>query len=492
MPQPSSRSPIDSPGAERRTPPRAEADAASVQGMPAPLSALPLQQHRDGPSRDDEHGPERNARRLRGAWRTWRATRLKFLDCPGATLMSGGTMLFPAMVEAIDAAHDTIRLETYIFCHDEAGQAISAALVRAAQRGVAVQVITDGVGTAALPLIAEWPAQGIVHRIFNPHWFGALGLARDHRKLCVVDQRVAFVGGINIVDDWMNEGRKLDAPRWDFAVALRGPVVRDVTLAFDIQWNRVDPARQQGGLWQRLRAARVSQRDRRQLRRVLKRERALVSASAQVSSPPAGARDDDKRRDAPLRKSQVAFVARDNLLNRRAIERAYLQAIRQARHRVLLATPYFTPGRRLRRALIQAAQRGLDVRLLIGRKEFALLDWAVPSLYGAFLKAGVRIAEYDQAMLHGKVAVVDDAWATVGSSNLDALSLFLNHEANVVLLHDPLAVRLREAIEKAFDASRRIDPARYAARGWMTRALNGAAYLVYRFMMRLLTAGRFD
>jgi cardiolipin synthase len=436
-------------------------------------------------------------------------------------LMSGGAMLFPAMIDAIDAAHDTVRLETYIFCHDDAGQRLSAALTRAAQRGVKVQVITDGVGTAALPLIAEWPGQGIQHRIFNPHWFGAMGIARDHRKLCVVDQRVAFVGGINIVDDWMNEGVKLDAPRWDFAVQLRGPVIRDVTLGFDMQWNRVDPSRQQGSVWRRLRATLASQRDRRQLRQALKRERALASASANVSSSLSGvaaptspstpsnettrspaetdtidatatATATARQPGVPTRKSQVAFVARDNLLNRRAIERAYLQAIRQSQHRVLLATPYFTPGRRLRRALVQAAQRGLDVRLLIGRKEFALLDWAVPSLYGAFLKAGVRIAEYDQGMLHGKVAVVDDAWATVGSSNLDALSLFLNHEANVVLLHDPLAVRLREAIEKAFDASRLIDPTRYAARGWMTRTLNGAAYLVYRFMMRLLTAGRFD
>ncbi|WP_407691547.1 phospholipase D-like domain-containing protein [Robbsia andropogonis] len=463
-------------------------------------------------------------RRLHGTWRSWRATRLTFLDCPGATLLSGGTMLFPAMIQAIDDAHETVRLETYIYCHDDAGRAISAALERAARRGVMVQVITDGVGTAALPLIAAWPAQGIRHRIFNPHWFGAMGVARDHRKLCVVDQRVAFVGGINIVDDWMNEGMRLDAPRWDFAVALRGPVVRDVTVAFDVQWHRVDPARQQGSLWQRLRAAMASQRDRRHLRRELRRERALLSASAQVSSPLPGAaegtaedsaqrmvnhgaRVDDTsathtdahlahgeggRPTASTHAAQVAFVARDNLLNRRAIERAYLQAIRQARRQVVLATPYFTPGRRLRRALTQAAQRGVDVRLLIGRKEFRLLDWAVPALYGGFLKAGVRVAEYDQALLHGKVAVVDDVWATVGSSNLDALSLFLNHEANVVLMHDALAVTLREAIEKAFDASRQIDPGRFAARGWMTRLLNGTAYLAYRFMMRLLTAGRFE
>ncbi len=149
----------------------------------------------------------------------------------------------------------------------------------------------------------------------------------------------------------------------------------------------------------------------------------------------------------------VAFVARDNLINRRAIEKAYLTAIGQARAEVLLANPYFMPGRKLRRALTFAARRGVDVKLIIGRKEFAALDYAVPFLYRSLLKAGVKIAEYEKTMLHGKVAVVDSNWGTVGSSNLDALSLMLNNEANVVLVKDPQIDALREAILKAFDES---------------------------------------
>jgi cardiolipin synthase len=188
----------------------------------------------------------------------------------------------------------------------------------------------------------------------------------------------------------------------------------------------------------------------------------------------------------------VAFVARDNLINRRAIEKAYLTAIGQARSEVLLANPYFMPGRKLRRALVFAARRGVEVKLIIGRKEFKALDYAVPFLYRALLKAGVQIAEYEKTLLHGKVAVVDSNWGTVGSSNLDALSLMLNNEANVVLLNDPSIDALREAILVAFKDSRRIDEARYDARPAGERALNWLAYTTYRTVMKLLTVGGYD
>lgn len=415
----------------------------------------------------------RPRRRLRG----WRSSRLKFCESKGLTLLESGDAYFTALIRRIDAARSIVRLETYIYCHDEAGKTIDAALRRAAARGVEVRVITDGVGTARLPLFDGWPAAGIQHRIFNPHLFGPAGVARDHRKLAAVDQRAAYVGGINVVEDMMNDGHRMAAPRWDFAVELLGPVVRDVITAFDAQWHRIDPARKPSDAvsWQRWRRVDTD----RALRRNLE-PRPVVDHSGQVISV------------APGGNAQVAFVARDNRLNRRAIERAYLHAIGRAAHRVLLANPYFTPGRRLRRALNSAARRGVDVRLLIGRKEFRLLDWAVPSLYGSLLRAGVRIAEYDKAMLHGKVAVVDDDWATVGSSNLDALSLFLNHEANVVIVNDAVIGTLRGSIERAFDSARKISPDRYTARRWPERLLNWSAYAFYRVAMKLITVGRYD
>lgn len=188
----------------------------------------------------------------------------------------------------------------------------------------------------------------------------------------------------------------------------------------------------------------------------------------------------------------MAFVARDNVVNRRAIEKAYLDAIGEARKEVLLANPYFMPGRRLRRALLEAATRGVTVKLLIGRKEFKVLDYGTPFLYHQLLSAGVQIAEYEKTMLHGKVAVVDSSWGTVGSSNLDALSLVLNNEANVLLVLHPQIGELRGAILSAFDESPMIDRARYEARPWHVRAVNWLAWNSYLVVMKMLTVGGYD
>ncbi|VVD92882.1 cardiolipin synthetase [Pandoraea terrae] len=365
-----------------------------------------------------------------------------------------GQEYFRALVAAFDAARNEILLETYIFADDETGQNISAALIRAKARGVAVRVITDGVGTGKLPYFDHWRENGLTHRVYNPHLFGKFGFSRTHRKLVVVDRERAFVGGINIIDDLNGgPGVKLPEPRWDFAVQCRGPIVEEVTAAFEHQWMRLTP----GYLGHPFRLLRQGWRGR---------------LGAHVG--------------------QAAFVARDNLTNRRAIEKTYLRALGRAREAVWLANPYFIPGRKLRSALTQAAQRGVAVHLLIGRKEFHLLDTAVPWLYAKLLDAGVRIAEYDQRQLHGKVAVVDDVWATVGSSNLDALSLFLNHEANVVILDDPLVTELRTHIRDAFEGARRIDPDRFGKRSAVRRLRQWLAYRAYRVVMKLLTFGRYD
>ncbi|TDN68482.1 cardiolipin synthase ClsB [Paraburkholderia sp. BL10I2N1] len=397
-------------------------------------------------------------------------SRYRFTAGNDVRLFRSGDAYFDALVERIDAATEDVVLETYIFCNDAAGQKISGALLRAAARGVRVRVITDGIGTASLPLFDDWLANGVEHRIYNPHLFGRFGFSRTHRKLAVVDGQYAYCGGINIVDDFDNNGTRLPHPRWDFAVELRGPVVADVRQAFEWQWRRIRLG-----------------------------HRPIESLQPERDAPPdlGGVsrlrlqhrnRGDLRAAGVPC----VAFVARDNLVNRRAIERAYLTAIGHAKTEVLLANPYFMPGRRLRRALTQAARRGVDVRLIIGRKEFAALDYAVPFLYRALLKAGVKIAEFEKTMLHGKVAVVDSNWGTVGSSNLDALSLLLNNEANVVLeLHDEIQA-LRDAILTAFDDSRSIDPAHYEARPMSDRLLNWLAYNTYRVVMKLLTVGGYD
>jgi cardiolipin synthase len=396
--------------------------------------------------------------------------RYRFTSDNDVKLLRSGDQFFSALIERIDAAQHDVVLETYIFCYDKAGQAMSAALLRAASRGVKVRVITDGIGTARLPMFNEWPLAGIDHRIYNPHLFGRFGFSRTHRKLAVVDDQFAYCGGINIVDDYENNGERLPFRRWDFALELHGPVVADVRQAFEVQWRRI----------------RLGHRP---------FESMEPDSGAQNGASLGSLRRRRRRRNEELwagGQPCVAFVARDNLINRRAIEKAYLAAIGQARHEVLLANPYFMPGRKLRRALVFAARRGVVVKLIIGRKEFKALDYAVPFLYHTLLRAGVQIAEYEKTLLHGKVAVVDSSWGTVGSSNLDALSLMLNNEANVVLVNDPSIDALREAILDAFKDARRIDEVRYEARPAGERALNWLAYTTYRVAMKLLTVGGYD
>ncbi|CAB3802853.1 cardiolipin synthase ClsB [Paraburkholderia caffeinilytica] len=416
-------------------------------------------------------GGARRFARLRQALlgrRYWQ--RYRFTSGNEVKLLRSGDEYFAALIERIDAAQSDVVLETYIFCDDSAGRAVSTALLRAASRGVKVRVITDGIGTERLPMFNEWLLAGVDHRIYNPHLFGRFGFSRTHRKIAVVDDQFGYCGGINVVDDYENNGEKLPYRRWDFAAELHGPVVADIRQAFEVQWRRIRLGhRPLDSLGPDLGPKTMASLG------TLRRRRRNRNETLWAGGQPC-----------------VAFVARDNLINRRAIEKAYLTAIGQARSEVLLANPYFMPGRKLRRALVFAARRGVDVKLIIGRKEFKALDYAVPFLYRALLKAGVQIAEYEKTMLHGKVAVVDSNWGTVGSSNLDALSLMLNNEANVVLVNDPSIGALREAILTAFKDSRRIDEARYEARPAGERALNWFAYTTYRALMKLLTVGGYD
>ncbi|KMY85875.1 Cardiolipin synthetase [Candidatus Paraburkholderia calva] len=429
--------------------------------------------------------PRRSFKRLRQALFSGR--RPRFTSGNHVRLFKGGVQFFPALIERIDHAQKSLSLETYIFANDDAGRAVSDALVRAAERGVAVRVITDGVGTASdLPMFKLWKESGVEHRIYNPHLlFGPMGWSRTHRKLALIDNTYAFCGGINIVDDYDQNGEQLEMPRWDFAMEAQGPIVEDIRDAFDTQWQRI----RLGVKPRKQRVLRVSgdsgavgpsQRDGHEMTRWGARRAARARRRARLGEIHAV--------DQPC----VAFVARDNLLNRRAIEKAYLRAISHAEREVLFANPYFMPGRKLRRALSKAAQRGVRVSLVIGRKEFVALDYATPFLYGNLLKHGVRIAEYEKTILHGKVAVVDSDWATIGSSNLDALSLVLNNEANMVLVNHREIGRLHDAIHQAFNDGRPIDEKHYKSRPVTERALNWLAYNTYRMMMKMITIGQYD
>ena len=333
------------------------------------------------------------------------------------TLLRNGTEFFPALERAIDEAEHEILLETYIFEPDVVGLRIRDALARAVNRGVIACILLDGFGSKELPrdFIREMQEMGIQVLYFRPKispWtLKRNRLRRLHRKLAVIDARIGFVGGINIIDDMNTPDHT--PPRVDYAASLEGPVVASLHATMKRMWRRV--------AWAALRQ--------------------VTLAKIHPDTTAVG----DMR---------AAFVKRDNALHRRAIERAYLNAIYLAREEIIIANAYFLPGRRFRQALLSAARRGVRVVLLLqARVEYVLVDYATRALYGQLLNGGIEIHEYHASFMHSKVAVIDGHWATVGSSNIDPFSLLLSHEANVVVNDHGFASELREDLQRSIDVS---------------------------------------
>ena len=390
-------------------------------------------------------------------------------------LLQGTVELFPALVRAMDGAKRRIQFETYIF--DLTGDAVlvAEALVRAAQRGVHTSVLVDGYGTARMS--PEWrtrfKAAGLKLRVYSP--LGPLGLLlpqrwrRMHRKLCVVDARVLFCGGINVLDDFHDPNHgALDAARFDCAVQVTGPLAQHASDAMEKLWHRLQAL--QAVQRNRLSLAVHELREARIARKFEKRAAKIARASP---------------------RPRALLLLRDNLRNRSRIEKAYLRAIGLAREEIIIANAYFVPGRKLRRALLMAAKRGVQVRLLLqGRYEYFMQYHAARPVYGALLQAGVEIHEYAPSFLHAKVAVIDAdthyPWATVGSSNLDPLSLLLAREANVVVQDGAFAQTLRTRLVDAMDnAGRLLEPDSYARRPWRARLLDRIAFGLMRALLWL-------
>ena len=395
----------------------------------------------------------------------------RFVGGNQVELLQGGDALFPRMCQAIDAAERDVWLATYIFHDDPAATAVADALKRAAARGVAVHIVVDGFGSiATLPRVrAMFAGSAVQLEVFRPldRWYSWLQpgqLRRLHQKLCVCDERLAFVGGINLIDDRhdMNHGW-CDAPRLDFAVAVLGPLAQSVHATTRAMWARAHLARN----WRE--EARVLARSARPVKDALELLHQLRTEPTAPDAQPA----------QPIR---AAFLVRDNLRQRRAIERSYVEAIRRAQTRVDIAVPYFYPGKGFRTALRGAAKRGVRVRLLLqGKVDYRIAALAARTLYAEMRNNGVRIYEYTPAFLHAKVALVDDDWATVGSSNIDPLSLLLNLEANVVVRDAGFAQALSVRFEEAFAVSAEVadPPMRAGFRGWAHRVLVSWAANLY-------------
>jgi len=363
------------------------------------------------------------------------------------TLLNSGNEYFSAVEAAIDGARRDVSLETYIYMADAAGDRIAAALKRAAARGVAVRVMLDGFGSRTLPrdYLPSLSAAGVRVQVFRPatSWLSLerTRLRRLHRKIVLVDGRVAFVGGLNIIDD--RTENPTAGGRLDYAVRVEGPLVARVYAVVHSLWWLVATL-----------AARRRQPG--------------------FRPPPCD--------DTPAGESVAAFVHRDNVRHRHDIEAMYLRGIRGARREVVIACAYFLPGWRVRRALMAAARRGVRVVLLLqGSTDHRVLQQASRVLYEALLERGIEIFEYAGGELHAKVGVVDERWATVGSSNLDPFSLVLAREANVVVFDEAFARELRASLEQ--ELRTRAEPVRrmlWRRRGWMARAVGWLSYAYAR------------
>jgi len=390
----------------------------------------------------------------------------EYLSGNRLTLLRNGEQYFPELVRAIDRAAYEIFLETYIFADDETGSLVADALARAAARGVAVQLLLDGFGARDFaPRFRDMLREaGAIVLVFRPNispWtLRRSRLRRLHRKIACVDGAVAFVGGINIIDDYDTPNQT--PPRYDYAVKIEGPLVDQVREAAARLWSRITWATF-GRRWSGF-------------------DRLL-----------------GRRRHAPARclpcaeNQKAALVVRDNVRHRRDIEEAYLALVAGARREVLIANSYFFPGRRFRHAIAQAAARGVRITLLLqGRVEYTLLHYASRALYGSFLDAGIEIQEYHRSFLHAKVAVFDGRQACVGSSNIDPFSLLLAREANVFVDDVGFATGLRASLLEAMRrGAQPVPPRQWRQKPLWLRVRIWLAYAIARLFIAFAGVDRY-
>ncbi len=362
-------------------------------------------------------------------------------------LLENGEQYYPAVFKAIREARKEVLLETFIIFDDGVGRELKDALIQAVRNGASVAVTVDGYGTANLPrsYIDELITAGVDFRSFDPRppllGMRTNAFRRLHRKIVVVDRRLGFVGGINYSDDHLLDFG--DNSKQDYAVEVEGPIVDDLhalTVAA-LKGHRMPRTRR---WWRRREQERITGGN--------SRGNALLSW-----------RDNDRHQD-------------DIVLH-------YRLALRQAQHEIIVANAYFFPGFRLLREFSKAARRGVKVYLILqGQPDQPIMRWAAQTLYDYLLHSGVVIYEYCQRPFHGKVAVIDDDWCTVGSSNLDPLSLSLNLEANLLFRDPVLTKQLRSRLQLLMrNSCERIERKDVRRR---TRPRQALSWLVFHILRR--------
>jgi cardiolipin synthase len=419
-----------------------------LSGAPAPL-LLPVA---------DDHPPvlaEALARYARFPGQFQRAAAVKLL-------VNGGEA-FPDMLAAIDAAATTIDLETYMFRADRTGARFHVALRKAAQRGVRVRVIYDYIGSRGIPdrFVRKLVRSGVEVAVYHPPLFDRAILLmnqRDHRKILVVDRRILFIGGLNISDD--NAAVEEGGQGWrDTHMRIDGrETARAGERLFDSGWQDATPYGEMRTPRSRFEA------------RIRTRLKWLTTLTEMEKTQ-------DVASDAPG--VAVQIIGNEEFRFRRRIRRAYLHAIKRARRYILIENAYFIPDRGMRRALTRAVRRGVFVAVAVARhSDVAAAAYASRSLYSELLERGVRIFEWPYGMLHAKTAVIDDAWAIVGSYNFDRRSLLHQLEVVAVVADADFAKRLRDQTMADLAESHEVTMREHESRSWAQMLLESGATIL--------------
>ncbi|MHC4883900.1 MAG: phospholipase D-like domain-containing protein [Planctomycetota bacterium] len=386
-----------------------------------------------------------------------RVTDTRLTGGNGATLLTNGEQVFPAMLAAIDSAQTRVSLETYIIRMDSVGERFSQALLRAAKRGVKVRFLCDAVGSRtvnAKTFQALTQAEGEV-RFFNPltSWTAIRLNNRDHRKILVVDGTTAFMGGLNLAKEYDGDG----ATGWrDTAVQIVGPAALEAERIFAASWvqggdNFLGKDLPVVGLSPIKRAIDIP------FIKLLRRETGFIPKAPHMNHTNGQA--------------HVRAVASSPERLASTLLDLYLLAINSAQERVYITCGYFIPPRILSRALIRAARRGVDVRLITqGKTDEPTVRRISIGFYGRLLREGIRIYEWQETIVHAKIMVVDNHWSTIGSANLDGRALFLNYEANFAITSARLAGAMIEQFSRDLENCREIDLTAWQHRSFKQKA----------------------
>jgi cardiolipin synthase len=381
-------------------------------------------------------------RRRRLAVGDWAYVLRRKLVRPGNLVqpLRAGEEAFPAMIQAIASAQRHVHLETYILRADRTGNEFKAALVERARAGVRVCLLYDSLGSLGLPqaYLDELREAGVLTLEYHPlvPWRARWSLnRRDHQKILIVDDEVAFTGGTNIGDEYRPEAD--GGGGWfDLHVRVEGPIVMDLARLFRTTWER--------------------------------------SGGEGLPSP-----TNWRGKPGPLHTANVQAISNAHLGGRWRMHRAYLHAIRRASSSISLMNAYFIPDRRLRREFGRAAARGVSVRVILPVAfDVRAVYYASHHLYEGLLRRGVRIFEWPERMMHAKSGVIDGVWSTIGSYNLDRRSLVHNLEIGLVVLDRRIGAEMQEQFERDLAICREITLEEWLKRSAWEKALE---WLLYQF-----------